>query len=116
MGRGGTESLLAAGGPEVPGLQGRAPRAWPVLPTFMQAASEFTPQPPPRLVVVAGVGGGELSGAGPGAPCPPQPTERPAPRPQHKAVPGLGCPDSRVELPGACLRLGNLVTGASLLP
>ena len=45
MGRGGTESLLAAGGPEVPGLQGRAPRAWPVLPTFMQAASEFTPSP-----------------------------------------------------------------------
>ena len=44
MGRGGTENLLAAGGPEVPGLQGRAPRAWLVLPTFMQAASEFTPQ------------------------------------------------------------------------
>ena len=49
-------------------------------------------------MVVAGVGGGELSGAGPGAPCPPLPTERPAPRPQHKAVPGLGCPDSRVHV------------------
>lgn len=69
MGRGGAENLLAAGGPEVPGLQGRALRAWPVLPTFVHAASEATPQPPPRLVVVAS--GGELSGGGPGAPTPP---------------------------------------------
>lgn len=114
MGRGGTENLQAAGGPEVPGLQGRALRAWPVLPTFMQAASEFTPQPPSRLVVVAG--GWELSGAGPGAPCPPRPTERPAPQPQHKAVSGLGCPDSRVELPGAWPASGELSDWSSSPP
>lgn len=60
MGRGGAENLLAAGGPEVPGLQGRALRAWPVLPTFVQAASEVTPQPPPLLVVVASVWGGTV--------------------------------------------------------
>ena len=114
MGRGGAENPLAAGGPEVPGLQGRALRAWSVLPTFVQTASEVTPQPPPRLVVVAS--GGELSGGGPGAPRPPWPTERPAPWPQHKAVSGLGCPDSRVELPGAWPVSGELSDWSSSPP
>lgn len=44
---------------------------------------------------------GELSGTGPSVSYPFQPVERPAPRPQHKVVPGPGCPDNRVGLPEA---------------
>lgn len=93
MGREGTENLQAVGGPEVPGLQGRALRPGRSFPRLCRLPLSSLPQPPSRLVVVAG--GWELSGTGPGAPCPLGQQNAP-PRPQHKAVSGLGCPDSRV--------------------
>ena len=78
-----------------PGLQGRALRAWSVFPTSMLAA--LRPHSPAPSMPGGG-SQGELAGTGSSAPHPRPPVERPAPQPQHKAVPGPGCPDNRVGL------------------
>lgn len=88
VGGGGAENLPAGGGPEVPGLQGRALRAWPVLPTFVQAASQpHSPAP----CMPGGGSQGKLSGLGPGAPRPSQPNGT-----SRSTASAQGCPRARL--------------------
>lgn len=98
VGKGGAKSLPFAGGLGV----ARAPEQGTeglASPSHGDAGCPSASLPSP-LRVCAG-SQGEPSGIGPSAPRPPQPVERPAPRPQHKAVPGPGHPDNKVGLPGA---------------
>lgn len=107
MGRGGAESLPFAGGLGVARAPGQGTEGL-ASPSHVDAGCPSVSLPSP-LHVCAG-SQGEPFGIGPSTPRPPQPVERPAPWPQHKAVPGPGCPDNKVGLPGAGMCMGSPVT------